>query len=110
MGAAAVPLIAVALSLAGTAVEANQAKQQAKGTANAAKDQQNQLQGQIDTQKKTDAANIANKGNAATATSSQALAAIRASMSANSSAGGTILTGPQGAAPAPTTSKTLLGV
>jgi hypothetical protein len=98
-----------ALPAIGTAVEMNQAKQQAKGAANAAQDQQNQVYKALADQKKADAANLNLQQTQGGASQAAALAAIRASMSANSGAGGTILTGPQGAMAAPTQTKTLLG-
>jgi hypothetical protein len=107
--AAAAPIVAAIVTGAAVGVEMNQAKQQAKGAENAIKDQQNQLNQQIDTQKKTDQADQLMKQSQAGASQQAAISAIRAAMSANSSMGGTILTGPSGSTPAPIASKTLLG-
>jgi Sec-independent protein translocase protein TatA len=112
MGAATpfVPAIITAVLGAGTvAVEANQAKKAQEGAQNAAKDQQNQLNQQIDLQKKTDANNLNQQQTQAGASQQAAINAIRAAMSANSGMGGTILTGPQGASTPSIASKTLLG-
>ena len=107
---AAVPIIAAAITVAGTAVEANQQKQQAKGAANAASDQQKQVNQQLTDQKNKDQANLNQQGNNAGASQKAALDAIRASMTTQSAAGGTILSGPSGASSTPPQGKTLLGV
>lgn len=105
---AAIPiLIAVTAGAAvASAVQKNQEVQHAKGAAQA---QETALNNQITAQKQTDAQNKSAKDSAAAGTQASALAALRASMSASSGFGGTLLTGPTGAQAAPTATKTLLG-
>lgn len=107
---AAAPVIAAIITAVGTGVEMNQQRQAAKGATNAANDQQKQIDQQIADQKKKDSANLNQQQSQAGASQKAALDAIRASMSATSASGGTILTGPQGAAVAPSAGKTLLGI
>ena len=107
---AAVPIIAAVITVAGTAVEANQQKQAAKGAANAASDQQKQVAQATADQQKKDQANLNQQGNNAGASQKAALDAIRASMTTGQASGGTILTGPQGSSGTPAQGKTLLGV
>lgn len=106
---AAIPLL-VAVT-AGSAiysgVEANQERQHAKGAQQA---QDTALNAKIDEQKKADLNQKTAKGTQASVTQSAAIAALKASMSTAGQMGGTILTGGQGAAPAPIASKTLLGI
>jgi type II secretory pathway pseudopilin PulG len=103
---AAVP-IALAVAAASTvyqAVDANQQRQHAKGAAQA---QQTAMDAQIKAQDDQDKATKNAKGREANAGQAQALAAIRAAMS-TSGMSGTVLSGPS-SAPAPTSTKTLLG-
>lgn len=88
----------------------NEARKQNEQASDLATEQRLATQDAIDKQKKQDEQNKEQKGIAASATQKSSIDAIRAAMSANSGAGGSILTGPQGAAPAPTQGKTLLGV
>jgi regulator of protease activity HflC (stomatin/prohibitin superfamily) len=106
---AAVPILlaVTAATAVGSMVEQNQQTQHAKGAAEA---QNTAMQAQIDQQTKTDAATQTQKANQGSATQAAALAALRASMSASSGMGGSILTSPTGTTPAPTTTKSLLGV
>lgn len=108
--AVSVPIIAAVIATTGTLVEANQQKQQAKGAANAASDQQKQATQALTDQKAKDQANLNQQGNTAGASQKAALDAIRASMTTNAASGGTILTGPSGAVAQPAQGKTLLGV
>lgn len=106
---AAVPL-ALVFAAAATGYQtysANQATQHAKGAAEA---EQTAMNAQIEDAKKTTAADTTSKAAAGAGTQAAAIAALRASLSASSGMGGSILTTPQGAAPAPTTTKTLLGI
>lgn len=103
-------LIGTAISTAGTLIEMNQQKKQAEGAANAADQERRDLQKKNDDQKKMDKANLNQQGDRASASQKAALDAIRASMSASAGSGGAILSGPSGAAAAPTASKSLLGV
>lgn len=107
---AAVPIAALVVAAAGTtygAVESNQQAQHAKGAAQA---QATQAQAQIDQQKKADTATQTAKGANASATQASAIQALRASLSANSGFGGSLLTSGQGTGTAaPTATKTLLG-
>lgn len=107
---AAAPIIAAVITGVGTAVEMNQQRQAQKGAMNAAKDQQNAVNQQIQDQKTKDAANLNQKQVQAGASQKAAIDAIRASMSTNTALGGTVLTGPQGASGVPVQGKTLLGV
>lgn len=110
---AAIPIVAAvatAAAVGGTAysmVSANQQKQHAIGAAQAQNDAAN---AQINQEQAQDKATQQQKAQSASATQQAALAAIRASMGTSGSMGGTILTGPQGAAAAPTQGKTLLGL
>ena len=108
---AAVPWVAMAvtaLAAGGSAVEANQQTQHAKGAAEA---QNTAMQAQIDQQTKADAATQTQKADQGSATQAAALAALRASMSDSSGMGGSILTSPTGTTGmAPTQTKSLLGV
>ncbi len=90
----------------GPAVVANQQIQHAKGAAEAEGAAINaQLnQAQKDSQTATSSAAGASKSSQAAA-----IAALKASLSTQGNLGGTILTGPQGAAPAPVSQKQLLG-
>ena len=110
--AVTLPTAAVVLAAAGSYIEENQAKQQAKGATNAANDQNALLQTQItDQQKATKQAQQANS-NTGAATQQAAISALRAAMSSSTSMGGTVLSQPgQGgnASMAPTAGKTLLG-
>lgn len=107
---AAIPIAAVvvsALAAGGSAIEANQQIQHAKGAAQA---EATAAQGQIDTANKQDQDTQAAKGSNASATQSAAIAALRASMSGTNGFGGSILTSGQGTNTAvPTTTKSLLG-
>lgn len=107
---AAIPIAAFIVAAAGTtysAVEANQQTQHAKGAAQA---QATAEQNQINDANKQDQATQAAKGSDASATQSAAIAALRASMSANNGFGGSILTSGQGTnTAAPTATKSLLG-
>ena len=97
-----------ALSAGGSAVEANQEKQHAKGAAEA---QATAMDQQVKTADEQDKANQTQKANQGSATQAAALAALRASMSASSGMGGSILTSPTGTTGmAPTQTKSLLGV
>lgn len=87
----------------------NQEKKAKEGAENAARDEQNQMNQQIASQKKKDQNVVRAQQGQANATSQGAMSAIRAALTASSGYGGTLLTSGQGAAPAPTTSKTLLG-
>lgn len=106
----AIPAIALVVAAAGatySAVSANQQVQHAKGAAQA---QATAAQAQVDAQAKSDQATQVNKGQGASATQSAAIQALRASLSANNSFGGSLLTGGQGTGtPAPTATKSLLG-
>lgn len=107
--AAAVPLAAVivsALAAGGSAVEANQQTQHAKGAAQA---EATAMNSQIATADATTKATAAQKADVGSSTQSAALAALRASMSAGSGMGGSILSTPEGSSVAPTSGKTLLG-
>lgn len=105
---AAVPiaLAVVAATTVYQGVEANQQAQHAKGAAQA---QQTAMDAQIKDATAADESNKKTQADAGATTQARAMAAIRAAMSSGSGMGGTILTGGQGAAPAPTQQKTLLG-
>lgn len=106
---AAIPIL-VAVTAASAiygGVEANQERQHAKGAAQAQEVKNNAA---IEAQKKSDLAAQNQKSNQASSTQQAALAALRANMGTQGALGGTILTGPGGAAPAPAAAKTLLGV
>lgn len=105
--AAVLGAVVAAGTATASAVQSNQATQHAKGAAQA---QQTAMNAQVDQANKTDAANKKALEVQGTATQSAALAALKASMSAGSTNGGSILTGPTGAPAAPTVTKTLLGV
>lgn len=97
-----------ALAAGGSAVQANQATQHAKGAAEA---QKTANDAQLADAAKTDAANKDAQATRGSTTQQAAIAALRASMSASSNAGGTILTGPEGTGTGtPTATKSLLGV
>lgn len=101
-----IPLIAAGLTVGAGAVMSNQATQHAKGAAQA---QETAMNGQVEKANALDTADKNAKATNAGSTQAAAIAAIRASMTTKNSAGGTILTGPLGAPPAPTATKTLLG-
>lgn len=106
-GALIASTIVAALTAAGSAYQQNQQTQHAKGAAEA---QQKLMEGQVDAAKKLDANAATAKAQAGSATQAAALAALRASMSAGSGFGGSLLTNPSNSALAPTQGKTLLGV
>ena len=85
----------------------NQQTQHAKGAEEA---QNTLMNAQIAKQTAADKAAQQKQADTGSATQASALAALRASMSASAGMGGSILTGPSGAAPAPTSTKSLLGV
>lgn len=106
---AAIPIAAVvvsALAAGGAAVEANQQTQHAKGAAQA---EQTAMNNQVAAANAADAQNKTQQANTGSATQSAALAALRASMSAGSGFGGSLLTNPSSSGIAPTQGKTLLG-
>lgn len=106
MPVAALAVVAAAAAIY-SGVEANQQQQHAKGAAEA---QATAADAQIADQTKKDETVQQTKGANATTTQSAAIKALRASMSANSAFGGSILTGSQGTGTAaPTTTKSLLG-
>ena len=107
MGVTAAVIGATVLSTSATAVMANQQTQHAKGAAQAEATAANAA---VDQQTKADAAATQQKANQGSATQAAALAALRASMSASSGMGGSILTSPTGTPPAPTAGKSLLGL
>lgn len=90
----------------GQMIMANQQTQHAKGAAEA---QATAMDAQAKDLATKDAANLEAKRNQGAATQNAAIAAIRASMSAGSGMGGTILGGGAGTTVAPTAQKTLLG-
>jgi hypothetical protein len=96
-----------ALAATGSAVEQNQQVQHAKGAAQA---EATAADNAVKTQTAADAASTQQKADQGSATQAAALAALRASMSASTEMGGSILTSPTGTAPAPTAGKSLLGV
>ena len=97
-----------ALSAGGSAIEANQEKQHQKGAAQA---QQTAMDAQIKTAQDQDTASKTQMANQGSATQAAAIAALRASMSASSGMGGSILTSPTGTTGmVPTQTKSLLGV
>lgn len=105
---AAIPLIAAVITTTAGLYEANQQTQHAKGAAQA---QQDAMTKQAADAATADKNTMAKKADVGSATQQAAIQALRASMSASSGAGGTILTGPQGqTGMAPTTTKTLLGI
>lgn len=110
MPAAAPIVAAVLVSAIGTAVSANQQKKAAEGAANAASDRKKEMDRQIADQKAADKNLANNKSTTAGISQQAALNAIRASMTTQSAAGGSILSGPQGATAAPVQGKTLLGI
>ena len=106
MTAIATGLVA-ALAGGAQAVEANQQTQHAKGAAQA---QAAQAQAAVDQQTATDKAAATANANTGTTTQQAAINALRASMSASSGMGGSILTSPAtNTTPAPTATKSLLG-
>lgn len=109
MGVTAAVITAVAAAGGATysAVQQNQQVQHAKGAAQA---QKTAADAQVAAADKQTQANKDAKKEQASTTQAAAIAALRASMSAASGAGGSILTSPQGSAPAPTGSKSLLGI
>lgn len=110
---AAVPIalaVVAATSVAATGYQISQANQARRDAAEKSNAQQNAINDQIKAQATQDKADTKSKEDAGSATQSAALNALRASMSVDKSMGGTILTGGQGAAPAPTQTKTLLGI
>ena len=105
--AAAVAAVVVsALAATGSAIEANQQTQHAKGAAQA---QQTLMNDQIAKADATTKADQSAKASSGSATQAAALAALRASMTANSGMGGSLLTNPTGSGVAPTAGKMLLG-
>lgn len=105
MGLSAAVAVA-ALATTYSAVSSNQQAQHAKGAAQA---QDTALNAKVAEQTKADQNNQAQKAQTGSSTQQAALSALRASMASASTQGGTILTGPLGASPAPTSTKTLLG-
>lgn len=105
MAAGAAIAVISALAATGGAVEANQQTQHAKGAAQAEAQAMND---QATAAAATDKANLAKQADKGTSTQNAALAALKASMAASNS--NSILTSPTGAAPAPTQTKTLLGL
>ena len=106
---AAIPIL-VAVTAASSiyqAVDANQQRQHAKGAAEA---QKTAMNAQMADLKKSEDVNKTQKADAGKANQAAAMEAVRSAMSTNNAGGGTILTGPQGAAPAPIAQKTLLGL
>jgi hypothetical protein len=110
---AAIPIAALVVAAAGTtyeAINANQQEQHAKGAAQA---QATQEQNLVNQQTAADQSTQNQKANTGSATQQAAISALRASMSANSGFGGSILTSGQGTQgtqqTAPTATKTLLG-
>lgn len=110
---AAAPVIAayVTTALAAGAatyqgIQSNQQAQHAKGAAQA---QQTAFDSQIKTQQDADATQKKNAATQAGSTQTAAIAALKASMSATNTGGGTILTSGQGTGAAPVQGKTLLG-
>jgi hypothetical protein len=102
-------IVAVTLAAAGTGYQAYQTNQQIQHAKGAAQAEQTAMNAQIDTANKQTAADQTAKANTGSATQAAALAALRASMSASSGFGGSILTSPTGTTPAPIQGKTLLG-
>ena len=106
---AAIPMLVSVTAATATygAVESNQQAQHAKGAAQA---ESTAAQGAIDAQKATDQKTSDQKQTNASATQSAAIQALRASLSASSGFGGSILTSGQGTqTTAPTATKSLLG-
>jgi hypothetical protein len=103
------PAAALAVIAGGAAlyqgISSNQTAQHAKGAAQA---EQTAINAQANTASQQDAANKQQQANSASSTQAASIAALRASLSSSSS-NSSILTGPQGAAAAPTQAKTLLG-
>ena len=103
---AAIPILVAVTAATATygAVNANQQAQHAKGAAQAEAQTMND---QVAGAQATDLANKKKMADASSGTRDAAIAALKASMTA--SGGGTIGS-PSGVAPAPTATKTLLGV
>ncbi len=88
----------------------NEMEKKKEGVTNAIKDEQNAINKEVSDQNTREQTNLNQQQMQAGASQKSALAAIRAAMSASTSSGGTILSGPQGAQPAVAPGKQLLGI